>query len=60
VPPGADESSWIEDYFVVGVGVGESTVLVVVVVDVVVSGVPEGAGASRVVVVSVVVDASFF
>ena len=45
-------------YLAVGVGLTESTV--VVVVDVVVWGVPEGAGASFVVVVSVVVDASFW
>jgi hypothetical protein len=41
----------------VGVGAAESTV---VVVDVAVAGVPEGAGTSRVLVVSVVVVVSFF
>ena len=50
----------VEDYLTDGVGVGESAVLVVVVVDVIVCGVPEGAGASCVLVVSVVVDVSFF
>lgn len=48
------------DYLAGGAGVTEPTVLVVVVVDVVVWGVPEGAGTSRVLVVSVVVDMSFF
>jgi hypothetical protein len=43
-----------------GVGVTDSTVLVVVVVDVVASGVPDGAGTSEVVDVSVVVVVSFF
>jgi hypothetical protein len=47
------------DYLMEGVGVTESMVVVVVAVDVVVSGVPEGAGASCVVAVSVVVDISF-
>jgi hypothetical protein len=47
------------DYLMEGVGVTESMVVVVVAVDVVVSGVPEGAGASCVVTVSVVVDVSF-
>ena len=41
-------------------GVGATVSTVVVVVDVEVWGVPEGAGASFVVVVSVVVDASFW
>ena len=58
-PPGASESRSLRKCYGAD-GVGAAASIVLVVVDVVVSGVPEGEGASCVVVVSVVVVASFF